>query len=162
MSEPQEQSKVAASSVAWDWRARAAGNEQARAREAKASRRKGLIGALINLAAAAALYFFWDQPRTAAVITAIAIAIVLMALLSPLGLFKRLSRGFDRLAHAVGAGVTWVLMPVLFYLVFLPVGLFLRARGRLAVSRHADRRLPTYWTSTEERVRTSESYRKQF
>jgi chromate transport protein ChrA len=162
MPDPPENSRVEASSVAWDWRDRAAGNERARAREAKANRRKGLLGALVGVAAAAAVNYFLDRPLAAAVIATVAIAIALLALFSPLGLFKTLSRGLDRFAHAVGAGVTWLLMPILFYLVFLPVGLILRARGRLAISRHADRRLPTYWISTEERARTSESYRKQF
>jgi hypothetical protein len=162
MSEPPEKTRVEASSVAWSWRDRAAGNEQARAREAKASSRKGMIGGGIGLVAAAAVYFFLHRPVAAAVIGAIAIGIGLVALLSPLGLYKRLSRGLDRFAHAVGSAVTWVLMPILFYLVFLPVGAFLRARNRLAISRRADRRLPTYWTPTEARVRTLESYRKQF
>ena len=161
MSKPREQIGIAASSAAWSWRDRAAANEQARAREAKAQRRKGLIGAVIGLAVAALLNY-WDRPVAALVIAGIAIAIALIAVVSPLGLFKTLSRGLDQFAHAVGSGVTWVLMPILFYLVFLPVGLFLRARGRLAISRRADRRLPTYWTSTAERARTSESYRQQF
>ena len=68
----------------------------------------------------------------------------------------------DRFAHAVGSAVTWVLMTVLFYLVFLPAGLFLRRK--LAITKGADRRLPTYWIATEERerARSPESYRKQF
>jgi len=161
MSEPREQTGIEPSSVAWNWRDRAAGNEQARSREAKANRRKGLIGAVIGLGVAA-LINYWGRPTAALVIAAVALLIGLTALVSPLGLFQRLSRGLDRFAHAVGTGVTWLLMPVLFYLVFLPIGLILRARGRLAISRHADPRLPTYWTPTEERARTSESYRKQF
>jgi len=161
MSEPREQIGIAASSVAWDWRQRAAGDERARAREATANRRKGWIGALVGVAFAALAYYL-DRPVAALVIAGIAIAVALIAVVSPLGLFKALSRGLDRFAHAVGSGVTWVLMPILFYLVFLPVGLFLRARGRLAISRHADRRLPTYWKPTGERARTSDSYRKQF
>ena len=57
-------------------------------------------------------------------------------------------------------------MTVLFYLVFLPAGLFLRRKLAITLgnNRDADRRLPTYWIATEERerARALESYRKQF
>jgi hypothetical protein len=152
------------SSVAWNWRETAAGEAGARHREAAVNRRKGLIGGAIGLAAAAAVYFLLHRPVAAEVIAGIAVLIVLIALASPLGLYKALARALDRFAHAVGSAVTWVLMTVLFYLVFLPTGALLRARGKLAISRGADRRLPSYWISTEERerARTPESYRKQF
>lgn len=155
------QSRAEASSVAWSWRDRAAGEAMEREREAAANRRKGVIGALIGLAVAALLYFVFHRPVAAAVVAGIAVVIALLALASPLGLYKGLTRALDRFAHAVGSGVTWVLMPVLFYVVFLPIGLLLRARGKLAISKNADPRMPTYWKSTE-RERTPESYRKQF
>lgn len=161
MSEPRVQSRAEASSVAWSWRDRAAGEAAAREREAAANRRKGVIGAMIGLAVAALIYFVFHRPVAAAVVAGIAVLIGLLALASPLGLYKGLTRALDRFAHAVGSGMTWVLMPVLFYVVFLPIGLLLRARGRLAISKGADPRMTTYWKSTE-RERTPESYRKQF
>ncbi len=156
MSEPKEPS-----AVAWDWFARIAREQEAPAREAAANRRKGAIGGVIGLAAALAV-FLLDRPVAAMVIAGIAVLIFLIAMASPLGLYKTLARGLDRFAHAVGAGVTWVLMTILYYLVFLPIGAFMRARRKLAISRGADPRLPSYWISTEERARTAESYRKQF
>lgn len=154
--------KAEASSVAWSWRDRAAGNAAVVAREAAANRRKGLIGGAVGLAVAALLYFVFHRTVAAEVIAAIAVAVALLALASPLGAYKTLTRWLDRFAHAVGTAVTWVLMTVLFYLVFLPAGLFLRRK--LGISRNADPRLPSYWKATEERerARTLESYRKQF
>jgi hypothetical protein len=151
-----------ASSVAWNWRDRAARAEAARAREAASNRTRGLIGGAVGLAVAALLYFVFHKVRTAEGIAAIAAVIALTALASPLGAYKTLSRWLDRFAHAVGSAVTWVLMVVLFYVVFLPAGLMLRRK--LAITKGADRRLPTYWIATEERerARTPESYRKQF
>jgi len=162
MPEPTVQSNAEASSVAWSWRARAARETESRAREAAANRRKGLIGGAIGLGAAAAVNFLLHRPVAAAVIAAIAVLIVLIATASPLGAYKALTRGLDRFAHLVGSVLTWVLMTVLFYVVFLPVGVILRARHKLGISRGADRRLQTYWISTEARERTPESYRKQF
>ena len=161
MSEPRVQSRAEASSIAWSWRDRAAGEAAAREREAAANRRKGVIGALIGLAVAALLYFVFHRPVAAAVVAGVAVLIGLLALASPLGLYKGLTRALDRFAYFVGSALTWILMPVLFYLVFLPIGILLRARGKLAISKSADPRMPTYWKSTE-RERTPESYRKQF
>lgn len=154
--------KAQASSVAWNWRDRTSAGEAARAREAASSRTKGLIGGAIGLAVATLLYLVFHKEKTAGVIAAIAVLVALTALTSPLGAYKTLSRWLDGFAHAVGTAVTWVLMTVLFYVVFLPAGLFLRRK--LAVTKGADRRLPTYWIATEERerARTPESYRKQF
>jgi hypothetical protein len=55
-------------------------------------------------------------------------------------------------------------MTLLYYLLFLPVGLVLRARGKLAITRSPDPRRSSYWISVDERerARTSESYRRQF
>jgi hypothetical protein len=165
MSESMEP-KAQASSVAWNWRDRAAKAETARVREAAANRVKGMIGGAVGLAVAGLLYFVFHKVRTAEVIAAIAVVVALTALASPLGAYKTLSRWLDRFAHAVGAAVTWVLMTILFYLVFLPAGLFLRRKLAITLGndRGADRRLPTYWIATEERerARTPESYRKQF
>jgi hypothetical protein len=158
------ESKAQASSVAWNWRDRAAAGDAARVREAASSRTRGMVGGAVGLAVAALFYFVFHRPVAAEVIAAIAVLVALLALASPLGAYKTLSRWLDVFAHAVGTAVTWVLMTVLFFLVFLPAGLILRARGKLAITKGADRRLVTYWILTEERerARTPESYRKQF
>jgi hypothetical protein len=85
-----------------------------------------------------------------------------LALAAPLTAYRRVTGWIDRFARGVGMVVTWVLMTVLYYVVFLPVGLFLRARGRLGITRGADPGRPTYWRPTADRVKTLDSYRKQF
>jgi hypothetical protein len=162
MSETGTPLKAEPSSVAWNWFAREAREREAPAREAAANRRKGVLGGLIGLVAAQVVFLSFGRPVPALVVAAIAVVILLIALISPLNLYKKLARGLDRFGHAVGSGVTWVLMTLLYYLVFLPLGSLMRARRKLAISRGADPRLPTYWTSTEGRERTPESYRKQF
>lgn len=149
------------SAVAWSWR-KSAGPGDSRAREAAAARTRGAIGGAVGLSAAAAVYYFFEKPVAAAVIAGIAILIALTAFLFPLTLYKQLNHGLQAFARAVGTAVTWVLMTALFYLLFLPVGLVLRARGRLGITRGADPKLSTYWTPTDGRARTPGSYRKQF
>ncbi|HEV2846258.1 MAG TPA: hypothetical protein VG477_15485 [Thermoanaerobaculia bacterium] len=156
------QSRAEASSIAWSWRDRAAQKERSRVREAAAARKHGVTGGLIGLAAAAFSYYVLQHEVAGVVIAVIAVILALIALVSPLGLHKKVTRVLERFAHAVGSGVTWVLMTILYFLVFLPVGLFLRARRRLGITQGPDRSLPTYWTRTEERAKTPESYRRQF
>ncbi|HEX7180252.1 MAG TPA: hypothetical protein VF756_00310 [Thermoanaerobaculia bacterium] len=151
----------APSAVVWSWRDREASAAQARDREASAARKRGLAGGVIGLAAAALIYFWWEKPAAAAVVAAIALVFTLLALLSPLGAHKTVARALDRFAYGVGTAVTWVLMTVLYYLLFLPLGLVLRARGRLGITRSFDPRRPSYWIANE-RTPTPESYRKQF
>lgn len=150
------------SAVAWNWQKRAAGPGDGRAREAAAARTRGAIGGAVGLAAAAVVYFYFEKPVAAQVIAGIAAGIALTAFLFPLTLYKKLNRGLEVFAHAVGSAVTWVLMTVLFYILFLPVGIFLRAGGKLAITRKADPKLPSYWTATDSRPRNPESYRRQF
>jgi hypothetical protein len=149
------------SAAIWRWN----GGEttaQERGREAAAARRRGLLGGVIGLAVAALFYFLFKRPVAAAVIAAVALLFTLLALLAPLTAYKSVTRALDRFAYAVGTAVTWVLLTLLYYIFFLPLGWFLRARGKLAITRSFDPRLPSYWTSLESRARTPESYRRQF
>jgi hypothetical protein len=133
-----------------------------RSREATAARKRGLLGGAIGLAVAAVFYFLLKRPAAAAVIASIALLFTLLALLAPLTAYKSVTRALDRFAYAVGTAVTWVLLTILYYLFFVPLGWFLRVRGKLAITRSFDPRLPSYWTSLEDRARAPESYRRQF
>jgi len=53
----------------------------------------------------------------------------------------------DAFAHFVGTLVTWILMPLLYVVLFVPVGLVLRATGKLRLERRPDDREVTYWRS---------------
>jgi hypothetical protein len=147
------------SSLVWNWRAAAAGDTR---EEAAAARRQGAIGGGVGLAVAAVLAFLLHRTGLATAVAAAALAVAVLALAAPLTLYRRLRGALDRLAKWVGIAVTWLLMTVLFYLLFLPVGLILRATGKLTFTRFADPALETYWTATEGGVHTAESYRKQF
>jgi hypothetical protein len=150
--------------AAWGWqRGGAAGSGQAeRAREAAAARRQGLIGGAIGLAAAAVFALVLHRPVLAAVVAAIALASAVAAAAAPLTLYRRLARVFELLGLAAGTALTWVLMTILYYLLFLPVGLVMRAAGKLTFTRFRNPRAASYWTTTDGRTRSAESYRHQF
>jgi hypothetical protein len=146
------------SAVVWNWRK--ADTAEARAAEAAAARKRGALGLVIGLAAAALLYLW--KPKLALVVAAVALILGLLALVAPLTLYKKVTRAFDVFAHGVAAAVTWALMTLLYYVLFLPAGLILRSRRKLAITRSFDSSLPTYWTATDGREHPPESYRKQF
>jgi hypothetical protein len=174
------------STPVWDWRAEAARTATAeggpvkageagrppdgsagsfrpgRAAAAAAARREGAIGGACGLAAAAALAWLLHRTGLALAVAIASLAVALLAQAAPLTLYRRLRGALDRFGRWVGTGVTWVLMTLLFYLLFLPAGLVMRAAGKLSFARFADPGLDSYWTSTEARTPALESYRKQF
>lgn len=162
MSDSTVKPRPEASAVAWSWRDRAAGDPDARAREARSLRIRGLVGGGIGLVVAALFQFVGHRETAAAVVAGIAVLLALLALVAPLTVFKKVSHALEVFARGVASAVTWVLMTILFYLVFLPIGLVLRSGKKLAITKGADRRLPTYWTRTEEWENPLESYRRQF
>jgi hypothetical protein len=147
----------------WEWRQleTTADAAQRRGREAAAARLQGVLGGVVGLAVAAALRYF-HRPTMAIVVATIALLTALLALAAPLTLYRQLSEGLARLGHWVSTAVTWVLMTLLFFLLFLPVGLVMRATGKLTFTRFAEPRKTTYWTSIAARAAGVDAYRKQF
>ena len=151
-----------AAALVWDWRGRAARKAGADAREAAGARKRGLIGLGVGLAVASLIYFFLHQPRLALAVAGIAALLALLALVSPLKLYRQATRALDVFAHGVGAGVTWILMTLLYFLLFLPVGLLLRAGRKLGIAKHYDPKLGSYWKEPKTRPETLDAYRRQF
>ena len=147
-----------AAEVVWQWRREPAGDDRAAA--AAAARSKGAIGGLIGLAVATALYFW--KPQLAMVVAAIAVLTTVLALASPLGGFRRLTAALDAFARGVGVTMTWLLIGLAYYLLFLPVGLFLRATGKLHVTRGADAARATYWQEPTAPPPSLDGYRRPF
>lgn len=146
----------------WDWRtADDAGRAEAeRRRRAAGARRDGLLRAVIGVIAGGLLWLW--KPVLGMVVIAITAVILVIALVSPLGAYRAISVGLERFGHWVGLGVTWVLMTLIFYLLFFPVGRLRRLRGRSGLTFGAERARATYWEPVDWRRVTPESYRRQF
>jgi hypothetical protein len=161
MSDASNPTRPEASAVAWNWRDRAGLATGSLAREARSLRIRGVVGGAVGLAFAVLLYFVGHKVRTAEVVAGIAIVLALLALAAPLTAFKKVNHVLEIFARGVATGVSWMLMTFLFYVVFWPIGLVLRAGHKLGITKGADRRLPSYWISTD-RETPLESYRRQF
>lgn len=146
------------SMVAWNWRQ--PGDMDLERKQDAATRRRGLIGAAAGFAIAAAAWLWW-RPNVAYVIAGVTAVLTLLALAAPPA-YRKVTGLLDRFAHAVGMAVTWFFMTLVYYVLFFPVGLLLRLQKKLAITDHPDPRQASYWTSTEGKPWTAESYRKQF
>jgi hypothetical protein len=109
----------------------------------------------------AALLAFW-KPLLAAVAATLALALLAVALASPRGLYPRVERGLAAFARAVGLGVTWITLTAVHLLVFLPLGLLLRATGRLRITRSPDPAAATYWRLPDRPRAGAGGYERQF
>ena len=67
-----------------------------------------------------------------------------------------------RCAQAIGLVVTGILMIAIFYLVFAPVGLFLRLIRKDILNLKKDEKLKTYWIDKPQREFSKSDYEKQF
>lgn len=155
---PEPGSRPEAAAAVWRWRA--APDPDTPRRAAAAERRRGLVGGAIG-AVAALLLWQW-RPAMGLVVLGIALLMALAAVVSPLGLFRHVRRALEAFGRAVGIALTWLLMAIVYYGLFLPVGLALRARGRLRLRKRLDPAAPTYWTPVPERPASLDRYRRQF
>lgn len=146
----------------WDWRAAgdAAGAEAERRRRAAGARREGLVRAAVGVVVGGLVWLF--KPVLGVVVLAVTLLLLALALASPLGGYRAVTRALERFGHGVGLAVTWVLMSLIFYLLFAPFGLLLRALGKLGLTFGAEPGRASYWRAAAwERV-TPDSYRRQF
>ncbi|MFC1709398.1 hypothetical protein ACFL2J_05025 [Candidatus Omnitrophota bacterium] len=63
---------------------------------------------------------------------------------------------------AIGMVITGILIAAIFYLIFAPVGLFLRLIGKDILNLKKDNKLSTYWIDRPKREFDKTSYEKQF
>lgn len=150
------------SAVVWQWRRDPSAEGRARAEAARAARISGAIQGAVGFAAALIAAFVFHRPTLAGVIASIATGVTLLALTSPLGAFRWLSGMVEKLGRAIGLAMTWILMPLIYFLFFVPVGLYLRSRGKTGITKGAEAGLSTYWISTEAETQGPETYERQF
>jgi len=143
-----------ASAAIWSWRAPAP-DPSAGPRARRRALSRGGLGLAV-----AALLALW-KPVLGAVAAALALLLLAVALASPRGLYPRVERGVAAFARAVGLAVSWITLTLVHFLVFLPLGLLLRATGRLRITRSPDPGAASYWRPAD-RPGPAERYERQF
>lgn len=153
---------MAPAAVSWRWREKRSGDPAASVRQAAAARKQGLIGLAVGGTVALLFAFVFDRPKMALIVAAVAFLLAAIAFLFPLTLHKKIAAGLGRFGYWFGTAVTWILMTVLYYLLFLPFGFFLKAGKKLRIVRRPDPAVTSYWTPTEGPAPSLEAYRRQF
>ena len=67
-----------------------------------------------------------------------------------------------KIAHALGWFNTRLILTVMFYLLFTPIGLVLRLLGKDLLNRKIEPNAETYWIDREEEAFDRKRYEKQF
>lgn len=138
-----------ASAAVWDWRRDVEGASAAEG--AARARRGGLLRGGIGLLVAAALAFW--KPVLGAIAGAVALVVLALALLAPRTLYPRLEGWIAAFARGVGVAVSWITLTSVHLLVFLPLGLLLRAAGRLRIGPDPDPEARSYWRPADSTAR---------
>ncbi len=123
-------------------------------------RRRGAIQAVAGFVAGS-IFWLLEVKALAAVALTIASFVLLSSLLSPTGLYGAIDRAFHALGQWIGRGLTWLLLPTLFYLVFFPFGVLFRRGRRDAMKRFFEAESETYWSPHRGKAEQS-SYERQF
>jgi hypothetical protein len=149
-----------AARIVWNWNREGERSELAGERAA-AIRRRGVIQTLLAAAIGSAIFYFVSH-TVAYVIFTIATIVGLSALLSPTGLFAAIEGAFNALGQALGGGVSWGLLALIFYGFFLPFGLLFRSGRRDSMKRFFEPDASSYWVGREAAPADPTSYRRQF
>jgi len=87
--------------------------------------------------------------------------LLLLAALAPAAL-RPLHRVWLPAAGALARGITWVLLTAVFYLVFTPYGMILRARGKDPLERRFEPDRDSYWIPRRDEGFDPERLKKQY
>ena len=123
-------------------------------------RRRGSARGLAGLAVAT-LVWLW-HPLLGVVAGGLAAATLLLALAAPGTLYPRLETALAAFARAVGLTVSSVALTALYLIVFAPLGLALRATGRLRVDLALAPDGTTYWRPADAGRPEERRHERQF
>lgn len=71
-------------------------------------------------------------------------------------------QGWMKIAHLIGGVVTAGILSLVFFLIFTPIGIFLKLTGRDHLQRNYLKGAVTYWEKRDQTVLNKERYHQQF
>lgn len=111
-----------------------------------ASRRKhATIEGAVMITVACVFHFIFHKPVLAIIVGTLSMVVLVGGWIVP-PLYSGFKAAGQKLAFAVGQGLTWGLLVPFFYICFGLGRLGLRIRGCDPLNRRFERNLPSYWT----------------
>ena len=111
----------------------------------------GFFGALVLWRGGEAGLLFWG----------IGIAILLAGLIKP-KLLVPVHKGWMGMSFLMGLLVTHLILALMYYLIFTPVGLLMKALGRDPLRLKFDQNAETYWIRKDQAEFSREKYERMF
>jgi hypothetical protein len=90
-----------------------------------------------------------ERPGLAITFAVVAVSVGLTGLIRPFAI-RMIFLAAMAATMPIGRVISYVLLAVLYYLVFTPIGLVFRVRGRDALARRRDDRRLTHWVEREQ------------
>jgi hypothetical protein len=128
---------------------------------ASALRLKGCLQC-IAAGVVSALFFYFGFIMMSYIAAGLGSLFFLTALLSPTGIFAVLNRGSRKLGYWLGSAIKWLIMPLIYYGIFLPFGKLFRRGRRDVLKRYYELDASTYWSTIELDRQESGSRKRQF
>lgn len=130
-------------------------------RERRRARLEGSLQGLVGAALGTLLFVGWSR-TVGSIVLGVGALLLGSAWASPTGLYAAIRRLLQTLGRLTGAALTWLLLPPVFYLFFLPFGALLRRGRRDRLRRILDPDAPTYWEAHAGLTAGSGSYERQY
>ena len=103
----------------------------------------------------------WRKGETGFLLWGIGFLTLLVGLIRPT-LLKAIQKGWMKLAFLMGFFMTHLVLALMYYLVFTPVALIMRALGKDPLRLTHDRNAKSYWLKRPRTEFTRERYEKMF
>ena len=152
------QGAQAASAVIWNWQDT---EITATGPTASSLRIKGCMQG-VGGGVVAAVFLYFGLNLMAYIAIGIGTMFTVAALLSPTGVFAMLDRGSSKLGTVLGNSLKWIIMPLIYYALFLPFGKLFRQGRRDALKRFYEPDADTYWSECDAQAWEKSSRRSQF
>ncbi len=105
------------------------------------------------------LLFRADKPQAALTIAAIAIAISIAGLISPV-FMRWVYLGMIYATYPIGFVVSHILLAIVYYLIITPIGLAMRLAGKDPMNRTFEEDRSTYWLDKEGKADVDSYFRQ--
>ena len=106
-------------------------------------------------------FFKLDAPTLAKVLWVVAVVVPVIGWLVP-AFMRLVFVGMSYLAWPIGFVVSHVVLALVYYLVFTPIGLVMRLFGYDPMRRRFDPEAATYWIARDEKASDAKRYFRQF
>jgi hypothetical protein len=104
---------------------------------------------------------FWRRGNVALIPLGIGLVLLVTGLLRP-GILRPVHKAWMILALALGFITSHLILAIIYYLVFTPLGLIMRSLRKDPLQRKYDQEAATYWTKKEKKPFSKTQYEKMF